>query len=81
MKRQPTVADIVMMAGGAVTFLFSFFSFWDQGGLSENAWGSIAFPLATIPAIITLSRRARQVVTANLAIAATMITAYRYVCR
>jgi len=31
--------------------------------------------LATIPAIITLSRRARQVVTANLAIAATMITA------
>jgi cation transport ATPase len=31
--------------------------------------------LATIPAIITLSRRARQVVTANLAIAATIITA------
>jgi heavy metal translocating P-type ATPase len=31
--------------------------------------------LATIPAVITLSRRARRVVTANLAIAATIITA------
>jgi heavy metal translocating P-type ATPase len=31
--------------------------------------------LATIPALISLSRRARQVVTANLAIAATIITA------
>jgi cation-transporting P-type ATPase J len=31
--------------------------------------------LATIPAIITLSRRARRVITANLAIAATIITA------
>jgi cation transport ATPase len=31
--------------------------------------------LATVPAVITLSRRARQVVTANLAIAATIIAA------
>jgi hypothetical protein len=54
-KRQPTVADIVMMAGGVVTFLFSFFSFWDQRGVSENAWGSFAFPLATIPAILGLA--------------------------
>ena len=54
-KRQPTVADIVMMAGGAITFLFSFFAFWDDSGRTENAWGSFAFPLATIPAILGLA--------------------------
>ena len=29
MKRQPTVADIVMVVGGVVTFIFSFLDFFE----------------------------------------------------
>ena len=41
-----------MVIGGAVTFLFSFFSFWGSGGFSVSAWGNGTFPLASIPAIL-----------------------------
>ena len=41
-----------MVVGGAMMFLFSFFSFVEYGGLSVSAWGSGTFPLASIPAIL-----------------------------
>ena len=55
MKRQPTVADIIMLAGGALTFIFSFLTFWDYEVDTSNAWGSFAFPTFTIPAILGLA--------------------------
>jgi hypothetical protein len=51
MKRQPTVADIVMFAGGAVTFLFSFLHFIDN----TNAWGTGLFPVTTLIALLGLA--------------------------
>jgi hypothetical protein len=51
MKRQPTVADIVMFAGGAVTFLFSFLHFVDN----TNAWGTGLFPVTTLIALLGLA--------------------------
>lgn len=55
MKRQVTVAQLVVLASAAVTLLFSFFPFLGVSGLEEadrNAWGSGMFPLATYPALI-----------------------------
>jgi hypothetical protein len=52
MKKQISVANLVMLVGGAVTFLFSFFPFWGAGSSDTSAWGSGVFPLATIPAIL-----------------------------
>ena len=49
--KKPTVPDIIMMAGGAVCLLFSFFAFWKFGSSSESAWGQFAFPLATYVAL------------------------------
>jgi hypothetical protein len=63
MKRQPSVAEWVILAGGAVAFFFSFFSFWDQGGFSPNAWGDLAFPLATYVAIFGLVMAAQIALT------------------
>jgi len=50
MKRQPTVVEIVMFAGGVVTFIFSFLHFVDD----VNAWSSDAFGLFPITALIAL---------------------------
>ena len=50
MKRQPTVVEIVMFAGGVVTFIFSFLHFVDD----VNAWSSDAFGLFPITALISL---------------------------
>ena len=36
MKKQITVANLVMLVGGAVTFLFSFLSFYKIGDLTMN---------------------------------------------
>ncbi|MGE0306135.1 MAG: hypothetical protein AB7N61_00625 [Acidimicrobiia bacterium] len=55
MKKQISVANLVMLAGGAVTFLFSWFTFIGFGDFGESAWGSGNFPLATIPAILGLA--------------------------
>jgi hypothetical protein len=52
MKKQISVANLVMLVGGTVTFLFSFFDFFGVGGFATSAWGSGLFPLATIPAIL-----------------------------
>jgi hypothetical protein len=52
--KKPTVPDIIMMAGGAVCLLFSFFAFWDFGVGTESAWGSFAFPIATYVALFGL---------------------------
>lgn len=60
MNTTPKPSQIILMAGGAVAFLFSFFSFVSVsfGGRTESrgAWSSEAnlFPLATWPAIIGL---------------------------
>jgi hypothetical protein len=50
MKRQPTVVEIVMFAGGVVTFIFSFLHFVDD----VNAWSSDGFGLFPITALIAL---------------------------
>jgi hypothetical protein len=51
MKRQPTVADIVMFVGGVITFIFSFLDFFE----GENAWSSGLFPVTTIIAVLGLA--------------------------
>src|SRR3954462_668881 len=51
MKRQPTVADIVMVVGGVVTFNFSFLDFFE----GTNAWASGLFPVTTIIAVLGLA--------------------------
>jgi hypothetical protein len=57
MKRQPTVAEIVMFAGGAIAFIFSFLPFIGFGSASRNAWSSDfgLFPVTTIIAILGLA--------------------------
>jgi hypothetical protein len=50
MKRQPTVVEIVMFAGGVVTFVFSFLHFVAE----RNAWSSDFFGLFPITALIAL---------------------------
>jgi hypothetical protein len=54
-KRQPTITDIIMLAGGAITLLFSFLNFVEFGDQGESAWGTGNFPLLTIPAILGLA--------------------------
>jgi hypothetical protein len=60
MKRQPTVVEIVMFAGGVVTFVFSFLHFVDD----VNAWSSDAFGLFPITALIALVGLAMAVLVA-----------------
>lgn len=57
MKRQITVANLVMGAGGLVTFLFSFFRFVSVEGLGGfSAWSSDGLAFAsTVPAILGLA--------------------------
>jgi hypothetical protein len=55
MKRQISVANLVMLIGGVVTLLFSFLKFIGADGFGNSAWGSGNFPLATIPAILGLA--------------------------
>jgi uncharacterized membrane protein AbrB (regulator of aidB expression) len=52
MKKQISVANLVMLVGGAITFLFSFFDFIGSGSVGTSAWGTGLFPVATIPAIL-----------------------------
>ena len=49
MRKHISVADLVMVIGGAITFVFSFFSFWGVGGFRVSAWGNGTFPLAIHP--------------------------------
>jgi hypothetical protein len=50
MKRQPTVAEVILFVSGVVMLLFSFFDFWGIGSFGENAWGA-SFPLTTYASI------------------------------
>ena len=54
MDKKPTVPDIIMMAGGAVCLLFSFFAFYSFASIDTSAWGSGLFPLATYVALFGL---------------------------
>lgn len=55
MNQTPKPSAIVLMASGAVTFLFSFFAFYKIsygfGSSSSNAWSSGLLFIATWPAI------------------------------
>ncbi len=62
MKRQPTIAEIIMLAGGAITFLFSFFNFIGDGDEGRNAWSSDVFALFPNTAVIALFGLATVVV-------------------
>ncbi len=56
MKKQITVANLVMLVGGAVTFLFSFLNFYKFGNDGRSAWsGDLLFPETAIPAILGLA--------------------------
>ncbi|CAN5872629.1 hypothetical protein BH23ACT2_BH23ACT2_30250 [soil metagenome] len=56
MNTTPKPSQIVIMASGAVTFLFSFFAFFTFFGESRNAWSGDAGTLfmATWPALFGL---------------------------
>jgi hypothetical protein len=55
MPKKVTVADLVMGAGGLVTFLFSFFAFFKERGFKASAWDGDAGAFATtVPAILGL---------------------------
>ncbi len=54
MKNQPTRAEIVIMAGGGATVLFSFLGFYSAGSFSMNAWETGLFPITTYPALAGL---------------------------
>ncbi|MFP3901761.1 MAG: hypothetical protein ACLFXM_12970, partial [Acidimicrobiia bacterium] len=55
MNTQPKPSEIVIMASGAVAFIFSFFTWFDYPGQSMSAWDSdLTFPLATYIGIFGL---------------------------
>jgi hypothetical protein len=53
MKKQITVASLIMGIGGLVVFIFSFLSFYTFGDDGESAWsGDLLFPQTIIPVIL-----------------------------
>lgn len=55
MQNKISVANLVMLAGGVVAFIFSFFAFFSSGRFSVNAWDGDAGAFATsVPAILGL---------------------------
>ena len=52
MDKQLTPAEITIVAGGAVTFVFSFVKWYGAGGFSVNAWDQ--FPIWTYAALAGL---------------------------
>ena len=57
MDKNPTPAEIVVMAGAGAVLVFSFFPFYSRSaGLhSTNAWGSGLFPLSTLIVIFAVA--------------------------
>jgi hypothetical protein len=57
MKKQISVAALVMGIGGVVAFLFSFFDFIGAGSVGYNGWSNnfLIFPVYTMPAILGLA--------------------------
>ena len=55
MKNKITVADLIMVVGGFVTFVFSFLAFFKLGDRGISAWDGDAGAFATtVPAILGL---------------------------
>lgn len=56
MGKKISVANLVMLAGGAVTLLFSFFAFYKYGDEGYSAWnGDTGAFVTTIPAILAIA--------------------------
>jgi hypothetical protein len=56
MKLKISVANLVMLAGGLITFIFSFLDFYKVGPFGANAWDTDAGAfVTTIPAILGLA--------------------------
>ncbi len=56
MKKQISVANLVMLAGSVVAFIFSFLAFYKLGDESRSAWSGDAGAFATtVPAILALA--------------------------
>lgn len=56
MNKKISVANLVMLAGGAVTLLFSFFAFIKFGDEGRSAWSGDAFAfVSTVPAILGIA--------------------------
>jgi hypothetical protein len=55
--RTPQPAEIVVMAGGGVTLIFSFLAFYSSQYSDEsvNAWDSRLFPVATLIAVFAFA--------------------------
>ncbi len=47
-----TTGEIVIVAAGAIDFVFSFFPWYTNGPFHVGAWGSGLFPLATLVPIL-----------------------------
>jgi hypothetical protein len=56
MKGKLTVAGLIMLIGGAITFLVSFLDFLGE----TSAWGEGLLPIATIPALLGLAMAVEQ---------------------
>lgn len=56
MPKKISIANLVMLAGGVITLLFSFFAFFKFGSQSSSAWDTDGFAFATtIPAILAIA--------------------------
>jgi hypothetical protein len=56
MKKQLSIANLVMLAGSVVAFIFSFLAFYKFGDDGQSAWSGDAFAFATaVPAILALA--------------------------
>jgi len=56
MKKQLSIANLVMLAGSVVAFIFSFLAFYKFGDEGQSAWSGDAFAFATaVPAILALA--------------------------
>jgi hypothetical protein len=47
-RQSPTPGEITIMAAGAVMLIFSFLHFAGKGSGAVSAWGTGAFPIATL---------------------------------
>ena len=56
MKKQLSIANLVMLAGSVVAFIFSFLAFYKFGDEGRSAWSGDAAAFATtVPAILALA--------------------------
>jgi len=56
MKAKISVANLIMLVGGVLTFIFSFLDFYKVGPFGVNAWDTDGLAFAsTIPAILAIA--------------------------